>query len=108
MSNIVHYHSFPELVKAMGQKERKKDKEKLDSQREKFGARHTCRGCGQPMTWIPGTNQMVCKNPECKGIKITKTDKETGETRVFYEVSHSTLDDLGTKIATDIFDERVC
>lgn len=108
MKNEKHFHSFAELAKAMGVNPVKRNKEKLESQREKFVNRHICRACGKAMEWIPDTNQMVCKNPECKGIKFTKVDKETGESKVVYGVSFSPLDNLGAKIARDIFNEHLC
>lgn len=102
-----HYHSFGELAEALGLKpvhKVTKDKKKLEEQRERFVNRHKCKACGQPMVWVRGTNTMTCINPECKGIKVTRTNPETGETTVSYITSYDVLDDLGATIAGNIFE----
>ena len=100
-----HFYSFAELGAAMGLKPVSRvtsDKNKLNSQREKFQARHLCPACKQPMEYISGTSVMVCKNPSCKGVKSTKTDDEGG-TIVTYSPSFDLLDHVGTEIASNIF-----
>lgn len=100
------YFGFEELASSMRIKpvsKVTKDKEKLAGQQERFRARHMCRGCGQPMEWVKGTNIMACTNPTCKGIKFTRKNEETGEEKVWYETSIDVLDELGTEIAGNIF-----
>jgi hypothetical protein len=108
MKDEKHYGSFAELAKAMGFKPVRKvtkDKEKLATQRDKFMARHKCRGCGSPMVWVPGTNIMTCTNDNCRGVKITRAGKDdSDEVKTFYETSYDVLDDLGAVIAENIFD----
>lgn len=100
----VHYSSFEEMAKAYGHKpviKKTKDANKLASQQEKFCARHKCKSCGQPMSYIGG-NQMTCTNEKCKGIKVEREDKE-GNKIVSYVVSYELLDDKGAEIAQNIF-----
>lgn len=104
---IAHYSSFEELAKAYNVKpisKQTKDKEKLNSQREKFNSRHRCRSCGEPMEWI-GDNVMVCKNPKCKGIKHEYVNDD-GSKNITYSPSYDLLDELGSEIAGNIFSER--
>lgn len=99
------YFGFEELASSMGIKpvsKVTKDKEKLAGQQERFVNRHKCRGCGQPMTWVGG-NLMTCQNPNCKGIKFSKKNEETGEEKVWHETSYDLLDELGETIAGNIF-----
>ena len=99
-----HYTSFEECAKAWGCKpviKKTKDANKLASQQEKFCARHKCKACGQPMTYVGG-NQMTCTNEKCKGIKVEREDKE-GNKIVSYVVSYELLDELGAEIANNIF-----
>lgn len=96
------YHSFAEVAAAMGLKpvsKVTKDQNKLNAQREKFQARHLCPACKQPMQYVEGTSVMVCKNPDCKGIKTKK--QEEGE--VIYSPAFDLLDAVGTDIAGNIF-----
>lgn len=79
-----------------------KDEVRLKSQREKFSSRHVCSTCGLPLSYIPNTNVMVCKTPECKGVKHETIDEETGEKKEFYTLSYERLDDVGAKIASNI------
>lgn len=100
-----HYSSFEELAKAYGippVKKKTSDKDKLKKQQEKFCERHKCRGCGQPMEFLHGSNTMICKNPSCKGIKIERLDAE-GNTFVSYLPSYDILDSKGADIANNIF-----
>lgn len=98
------YSSFEELAASMNIKpvtKVTKDKEKLKSQQDSFLKRHKCRACGQPMSFIGG-NILACRNPECRGIKITREDEE-GNKKVSYLTSYSLLDDVGAEIANNIF-----
>lgn len=105
---VKKFTSFEELGKSFGIKPRiyqTKNKQKLKQQREAFGQKHLCAACGKPMTFIMGTNIMVCQNPDCKGIKREYKNKKTGETSVVYRVPSHQLDERGTEIATNIFTE---
>lgn len=98
------YFSLEECAKAWGCKpvtKQTKDKKKLESQREKFCAKHRCKACSQPMTYIGG-NQMTCTNEKCKGIKVEREDKE-GNKIVSYVTSYELLDSNGAEIAANIF-----
>ena len=99
-----HYSSFEEAAKAWGCKPVKKrtdDEKKLLEQQWKFCAKHKCKACGQPMSYIGG-NQMACTNDKCKGIKIEREDKE-GNKIVSYVVSYELLDGKGAEIGNIIF-----
>ena len=65
------YTPFAELDK---NKVKKMNPEKKAKERERFAG--TCKICGEPLTFIPDTNILVCSNPECKG----KAVKQKGET----------------------------
>lgn len=100
-----HYTSIEEMAKAWGCKpitKKTKDEKKLKEQQEKFCARHKCRACGQPMTWVGGS-MMTCKNENCKGIKIEEKDAEGNIIRTEYLVPYDLLDEKGTEIAANIF-----
>ena len=100
-----HYSSFEELAVAWKIKpvsKVTKDMKKLQEQQEKFRGRHLCNACKQPMEFISETSVMVCKNPNCKGIKNARLDKEGNEI-VTYLPSYDLLDDLGSDIANAIF-----
>ncbi len=97
--------SFDELRKEFGLKKiryKTKDKKKLESQQNKFKSKHVCSACGEPLDLIEGTNIMVCKNPECKGIENQYIDRETGEKKTRYLLSFQKLDERGSKIANNI------
>lgn len=99
------YESFADFAKAVGCKPAKMktgSQKKLDAQRKQFSKKHICRACGQPMTYNPNTNIMSCTNPNCKGIKRTKKDKDGNEV-VYYEPSFEMLSDKGADIANVIF-----
>lgn len=104
-----HYTSLEELRAAYNIKPMRKqtrDKEKLVKQRETFCGKHLCQSCKKPMIWLEGTNQMVCNNPDCQGIKHEQIiNAETGETKVWYSPSYDLLDDLGQEIAQNLFAE---
>ena len=99
------YTSLEELRKGFGLKPIKKrtnDEAKLKAQQEKFVG--TCRVCKKPLTWIEGTNICACKNPECKGIKMTGTN-EDGTEKVWYIPVTRILNDKGMEIAERLFSE---
>jgi ssDNA-binding Zn-finger/Zn-ribbon topoisomerase 1 len=100
------FNSFQELAIACGfppVTKRTKNQEKLTSQREKFNKMHMCKACGQPMVYVSGTNVMVCKNPDCKGIKKSTVDDEGNET-FRYEVPFHSLYGKDRDVAYAIFD----
>lgn len=101
-----NYTSFADIRSEFGLKEirtQTKDKKKLDEQRNKFRGKHICPACKQPMSYIDGTNLMVCSNSECNGIKHEEVNEETGEKKVWYDVSYHNLDNVGAVIASNIF-----
>lgn len=103
-----YYTSFEDLAKAFGCKPVRKqttDKQKLNSQREKFMGKHLCKNCKQPMTYIGG-NQIVCTNEKCPGIKHEVINEETKEKRIWYTPSFDLLDNRGAEIAENIFAEN--
>lgn len=100
-----HYTSIEEMAKAWGCKpvvKRTKDEKKLKGQQEKFCARHKCKACGQPMTWVGGS-MMTCQNENCKGIKVEEKDKDGNIVKIEYLVPYDLLDDTGAEIAQNIF-----
>lgn len=102
------FNSFEELAKSMNIKpvtKVTKDKKKLSEQQEVFVSRHKCKACGEPMTYIGG-NMMTCKNPDCKGIKITR-DNEDGTKSISYITSYDLLDEKGGEIAGNIFSAMI-
>ena len=81
-----------------------RDKVKLEGQRQAFKSRHKCPICEAELQHIEGTNLMFCPNKDCKGIKKSSVDEETGETiDTFSSISFELLDDRGTKIVHGIF-----
>lgn len=102
------YESFQELCKDYYHMKPvtkvTKDADKLKSQQEKFVGRHKCKACGEPMTFISSTSVMTCRNPECKGIKFVRKDKD-GNDVVSYIPSYDLLDENGAEIANNIFGE---
>lgn len=102
-----HYTSLEELRKSFGLKQVKKrtdDQEKLKAQRDKFVG--VCRVCKNPLVWIEGTNILACKNPECKGVKMTsKSEEEDGTEKVWYIPVTRVLDTEGMEIAERLFSE---
>lgn len=102
-----HYTSFEELRSAYGLKpvtKQTRDKEKLERQREFFCSKNLCSACKKPMVWIDGS-VMVCKNPDCAGIKYEYTDSETGEVKVRYSPSYKFLSEENAEKAQSIFAE---
>jgi hypothetical protein len=102
-NDTARYSSFGELREAFGLKAISKhtsDEKKLADQRNKFVK--TCRCCGQPLTYISGTNTLACKNTECKGIKKTSKNPD-GTEKVWYVPVTRTLDEKGFEIALNLF-----
>ena len=99
------YTSLEELRKGFGLKPVKKrtnDAEKLKAQQEKFLG--TCKVCKQTLSWVEGTNICTCKNPACKGVKMTGTN-EDGTEKVWYIPVTRILDSKGIEIAEHLFNE---
>lgn len=101
-----HFTSLEGLRTAWGMKpvtKKTSDKKKLKDQKERFLNKHKCKACGIPMTYIHG-NVMACTNSKCKGIEVKREDKDGNEI-VSYVNSFCILDDIGAKIAQNIFSE---
>nr|DAZ58788.1 MAG TPA: NAD-dependent DNA ligase C4 zinc finger domain [Caudoviricetes sp.] len=99
-----HYTSFKDLRESWGLPKitnKTRDTKKLKKQQESFLSKHICRACGNPLTYTGG-NIMTCTNPDCKGIKIEREDKE-GNVITSYITSVHLLDSVGEKIAHNIF-----
>lgn len=99
-----HYTSFEDLAKAYGCKpvtKQTSDKNKLKKQQENFCDKNKCRACGKSMSFVTG-NVMACQNPECKGIKWKRIDKEGNEI-ITYLPSYNLLNDRSANIANNIF-----
>ena len=52
---------------------------------------------------IKNTNVLACKNPECRGIKMTSTN-EDGSERTWYIPVTRMIDNRGMQIAENLFD----
>ena len=99
-----HYSSFEDLAKDFGlapATRRTKDAEKLKSQRDKLAGK--CKVCGSVLEHVSSTNVFVCKNEKCKGIKISRTDRD-GEDKSIYVPVVKIMDGLGSKIVENLFD----
>lgn len=100
-----HYSSLAELRVAFGlkplEKKRPKDEKVLQEKREKFLG--TCKVCKQTLSIIKNTNVLACKNPECRGIKMTSTN-EDGSERTWYIPVTRMIDNRGMQIAENLFD----
>ena len=96
------YYSFDEIGQELfGLKPYKKvtrDKQKLESQREKFLG--TCPYCKQPLKYVYGTNVLVCENEDCRGKKTTVNEED------IYRPYYKILSDKGCVIGTTIFEEK--
>ena len=100
------YYSFDEIGQELfGLKPHKRvtrDKQKLESQREKFLG--TCPYCKEPLTYVYGTNVLACNNEKCKGKKVVVTDDD-GEKEIYYPY-YKILHDKGSIIGTTLFEEK--
>lgn len=82
----ITWGSWDKVAEATGFKRKpsnpkKKNEDRKKSQREKFAK---CRECGGQMTYVPGTNILVCENEVEKTRTITHEDgtkEEKTETR---------------------------
>ena len=105
-SNGKVYYSFDEIGQELfGLKPYKRvtnDKQKLESQKEKFLG--TCPYCKQPTVYIYGTNALVCQNESCKGKKIVKKFDD-GTEMVEYKPFIKILSDKRADIGMTIFEE---
>ena len=77
------------------------NEKRLKKVQEDFCSHHKCRACGKPMTWIGG-DIMTCCNPQCRGIKVERTD-EDGNKIINYITSYNLLSDHYAEIAETIF-----
>lgn len=104
MNKKKNYSSFEEVAEALGYKSsNKKNSEKIEKKKEVFLSKNKCKGCGEPLTFISGTNIMTCTNDKCKGIKIKRVNAE-GEEYVAYTPSFFLLNKNGERLANEIFD----
>lgn len=101
------YYSFDEIGQELfglkPQRRVTKDKQKLESQKEKFLG--TCPFCKQPLKYVYGTNVLACDNEKCRGKKITTSNSE-GEDNVTYRPFYKIMSEKGLAIGTTIFDEK--
>ena len=98
-----HYNSFQDLAKDFGlapATHRTKDTEKLKSQRDKIAGK--CKVCGETLTHISDTNVFACTNEKCKGVKISKVNRD-GETKVSFIPVVKVVEGVGSKIVENIF-----
>ena len=99
-----HYSSFSELAASMGLPQPgKKNKKKIEYLQDKFNKKHKCKTCGQPLAYMGG-NIVTCTNPKCKGIKTVKK-LDDGTEMTIYLTSYELLDEVGTNIASRIFND---
>ena len=101
-----HYTSFEEMRKAWGCKpisRKTKNEKTLKDQQEKLCKKYLCKACGQPMSYIPGSSLMTCKNENCEGIKEEIKDKEGNVVKVEYLVSYKFLEPRDKSFAENIF-----
>lgn len=89
------YFSFQELPGAKPKKNKKKNV--TEEQQTDFAKK--CRVCGTVLSYIEGTNVMVCGNPDCKGFKTKNEEKEEVETIPVFR----TLDKRGVRTANVLF-----
>lgn len=103
------FNSFADLRSEFGLpplRMQTKNKEKLKSQRENFISKHVCPVCGGLLTFVTGTNMMVCNSKECAGITKTESyDEETGDRITYTTPYYEELDEHSAKIAKNIFAE---
>ena len=81
---------------------RTKDENKLKKQQEKLLG--ICPICKQQMSYVLGTNVVVCKNPSCKGKEKEITLKD-GTTVKRTESSTRLLHNTAVDIAQNIFND---
>lgn len=101
-NNGTRYFGLTELAKAYNVKPAEMPIEKKNNLVKNFQTKHVCKACKQPLVLSSG-NILVCNNPECRGIKITRKAKDGTEYDT-YEPSYEILDEVGEKIAERIFE----
>ena len=99
------YSSFQEMASALSNK---KTKEKSKTQNDTNWEAHInkmkekilgkCVVCNEQLGYITGTNVCTCKNPDCKGKKVTRKDGT-----FFYVPISKTLKPRDAKYANDNF-----
>lgn len=99
------YSSFKEYAECNGMKSdtKKKNAKRAAASQEKFASHHKCRACGELMSFIAGTNIMVCRNSACKGIKYTRKDIDGNEI-VSFRPSYNVLAEKYADIARNLFE----
>jgi hypothetical protein len=100
-NTTAHYTSFEDMGKAYNCKPKTKNEDKMKELQSKFIAKHKCKACDQPLTYIGGS-VMTCTNEKCKGIKIEREDYE-GNKIVSYVTSYELLKDNDSSYANYIF-----
>lgn len=88
--NGTRYFSFDELP---GVHKTQKPKKQNENSKEKFAGK--CKICGSLLSFVEGTNVMVCKNPQCKGLKTKGEENNLPSFRF--------LDTKGMQIANNLF-----
>lgn len=58
----------------------------------------TCKVCGRTLSYIPGTNVIVCKNPDCSGIMLQRKNGDKHSIPI-----NRLLNDRGVEIAQTLF-----
>ena len=100
------YHSFAEYAEGEHNSKpftgRTNDKQKLESQREKFLG--ICPFCKKPNKFIVGTNIVACANEKCSGKKVT-VKNDDGTEFVKYIPYIRMLSDKAMEIGNVLFDE---
>ena len=107
MNKQKRYYSFDEIGQELfGLKPLRrvtKDKQRLETQREKFVG--TCPYCKELLRYVYGTNIVVCNNKDCKGKKITIRDGEGTEKTEYMSYCRILQGDNSSTIGSIIFDE---
>lgn len=102
---IAQYSSFQEMAAALS---KHNPKEKNNTQNDANWEAHLnkmkekilgkCVVCGEQLGFISGTNTCACKNPDCKGKKVTRKDGT-----FFYVPISKTLKPRDARYANDNF-----
>lgn len=103
------YFAFSEVPLASKPKKKRnyQTPEERENSRRKFSG--TCRVCGGVLSYVAGTNVMVCKNPDCKGYtrKIKNEEEDEDRERVEVFPVFRFLDNKGVEIAQSLFDTEI-
>ena len=101
------YYSFEDFaVEEMGMKPLRRvtrDKQKLESQREKFLG--ICPYCKEQLHYSYGTNILSCNNPKCKGKKVTLKDSDGKDVITYKPYYRILLGENSSTIGSTIFEE---